>query len=55
MCSTITHRGDFVEQKQFAERLAKLRTDKGISASDMSLCLGQSYSYINKIENGTSF
>ena len=44
-----------MEQKLFAERLAKLRTDKGISARDMSLSLGQSDSYINKIENGTSF
>lgn len=35
----------------FAERLAKLRTEKGVSARDMSLSLGQSESYINKIEN----
>lgn len=35
----------------FAERLAQLRTEKGVSARDMSLSLGQSESYINKIEN----
>lgn len=32
-------------------RLIKLRTEKGISARDMSLSIGQSESYINKIEN----
>lgn len=36
----------------FAQRLAELRTEKGVSARDMSLSLGQSESYINKIENG---
>lgn len=35
----------------FPERLAQLRTQKGVSARDMSLSLGQSESYINKIEN----
>ena len=35
----------------FSERLAQLRTEKGVSARDMSLSLGQSESYINKIEN----
>lgn len=35
----------------FAERLAQLRMEKGVSARDMSLSLGQSESYINKIEN----
>lgn len=33
------------------ERIAQLRTEKGVSARDMSLSLGQSESYINKIEN----
>lgn len=33
------------------ERIAQLRTQKGVSARDMSLSLGQSESYINKIEN----
>lgn len=37
--------------QQFAERLTQLRTEKGVSARDMSLSLGQSESYINKIEN----
>ncbi|MBR1810620.1 MAG: helix-turn-helix transcriptional regulator [Clostridia bacterium] len=32
-------------------RIAELRTQKGVSARDMSLALGQSESYINKIEN----
>lgn len=32
-------------------RITELRTQKGISARDMSLSLGQSESYINKIEN----
>lgn len=36
----------------FSERLTRLRLDKGVSARDMSLSLGQSESYINKIENG---
>lgn len=35
----------------FADRLAQLRMEKKISARDMSLSLGQSASYINKIEN----
>ena len=38
----------------FCQRLAELRTNKGISARDMSLSLGQSESYINKIENKKS-
>ena len=35
----------------FPKRLAQLRQEKGVSARDMSLSLGQSESYINKIEN----
>jgi len=38
----------------FYERLTRLRTQKGVSARDMSLSLGQSESYINKIENRKS-
>ena len=38
----------------FAHRLAQLREEKGVSAQDMSLSLGQSESYINKIENRRS-
>jgi transcriptional regulator with XRE-family HTH domain len=33
------------------ERLTLLRNQKGVSAREMSLSLGQSESYINKIEN----
>ena len=35
----------------FYQRVAELRMQKGVSARDMSLSLGQSESYINKIEN----
>lgn len=35
----------------FYARLTDLRIQKGVSARDMSLSLGQSESYINKIEN----
>lgn len=40
---------DYVEV--FCKRLTALRMQKGVSARDMSLSLGQSESYINKIEN----
>ena len=40
---------DYVEF--FSNRLSQLRNNMGISARDMSLSLGQSESYINKIEN----
>ena len=36
------------------ERIAQLRTEKGVSARDMSLSLGQNSSYINRIENKKS-
>ena len=35
----------------FYRRIAELRAQKGVSARDMSLSLGQSESYVNKIEN----
>lgn len=35
----------------FPKRLSELRTQRNVSARDMSLSLGQSESYINKIEN----
>lgn len=35
----------------FSKRIGQLRIEKGVSARDMSLSLGQSESYINKIEN----
>jgi len=34
-----------------SERIAQLRTQKGVSARDMSLTLGQADNYINAIEN----
>lgn len=40
---------DYIEF--FYKRLTQLRLQKGVSARDMSLSLGQSESYINKIEN----
>lgn len=40
---------DYIEW--FYKRLTELRVQKGVSARDMSLSLGQSESYINKIEN----
>ncbi len=36
----------------FRKRLIQLRMEKGVSARDMSLSIGQSASYMNKIENG---
>lgn len=42
-------------KEEFSERLSKLRINKGISARDMSLSIGQSESYINNIENCVSF
>ncbi len=41
-----------MDEIQFALRLAKLRTLKGVSARDMSLSIGQNHAYINTIENG---
>ncbi len=39
----------------FPVRLARLRTQKGVSAREMSLSLGQADNYINSIENRKSF
>ena len=39
-------------EEDFAIRLARLRTEKGVSARDMSLSIGQNPSYINNIETG---
>ena len=41
-------------ESAFVKRLVQLRMQKGVSARDMSLSIGQSESYINKIENGAS-
>ena len=39
-------------EKDFAMRLSKLRLQKGVSARDMSLSIGQNAGYINNIETG---
>lgn len=39
----------------FSERLAYLRTAKGVSAREMSLDIGQNRNYINQIENKKMF
>lgn len=44
-----------MNEEFFRQRLLQLRNQKGVSARDMSLTLGQSESYINKIENGKAF
>jgi transcriptional regulator with XRE-family HTH domain len=43
-----------MDKEQFIERLTQLRINKGVSARDMSLSLGQSAGYINNIENGVN-
>lgn len=42
-------------EDSFIKRLVSLREQKGISAREMSLALGQNESYINRIENGKAF
>ncbi len=44
-----------VYQEAFSIRLAQLRIQKGVSARDMSLTLGQNVNYINNIETGKAF
>jgi len=39
----------------FMQRLTELRMQKGVSARDMSLSIGQSAGYINNIENGVNY
>lgn len=39
----------------FAERITFLRTEKNVSAREMSLAIGQNSSYINRIENKKAF
>lgn len=43
-----------MDEQFIKQRIAKLRTDKNISARELSLQLGQSTGYINTIENGKS-
>ena len=42
-------------EDSFIKRLASLREQKGVSAREMSLALGQNESYIHRIENGKTF
>lgn len=46
---------DYIYEKAFSNRLAQIRTKRGVSARDMSLSLGQNPGYINTIENGKAF
>lgn len=39
-------------KKDFADRLRNLRSERNISAREMSIELGQNVNYINYIENG---
>lgn len=41
-------------EQDFSLRLARLREQKGVSARDMSLSMGQNPGYINNIETGKS-
>lgn len=41
-----------MDEKDFALRLAMLRTKKNVSAREMSLAIGQNQGYINHIETG---
>lgn len=43
-----------IDEKFIKQRIAKLRTDKNISARELSIQLGQSTGYINAIENRSS-
>lgn len=44
-----------MEKAEFSRRLVQLRMNKGVSARDMSLSIGQSAGYINNIENGVNY
>ena len=44
-----------VNKQEFSARLSSLRLNKGVSARDMSLSIGQSAGYINNIENGVNY
>lgn len=43
-----------MDETFIANRLARLRTELGVSARDMSLSIGQANNYISNIENGKS-
>lgn len=42
-------------QKEVSLRLVQLRMDKGVSAGDMDLLIGQCASYNKGVENGANF
>lgn len=42
----------YIDEKFINDRIIQLRTQKGVSARDMSLSIGQNKNYINIIENG---
>ena len=44
-----------MEKADFIKRMVELRMNKGVSARDMSLSIGQSPGYINNIENGVNY
>lgn len=44
-----------MDKNEFARRMCELRQNKGVSARDMSLSIGQSAGYINNIENGVNY
>lgn len=44
-----------MEREDFCKRLTQLRMNKGVSARDMSLSIGQSPNYINGIEGGKNY
>ncbi len=44
-----------MEMDKFSRRLSVLRLAKDVSAREMSLSIGQSPNYINRIENGGNF
>ena len=44
-----------MEREDFCKRLVQLRMNKGVSARDMSLSIGQNPNYINGIESGDNY
>ena len=44
-----------MEREEFCKRLTHLRMNRGVSARDMSLSIGQSPNYINGIESGENY
>ena len=44
-----------MENREFAERLSRLRTLKEMSARELSMNLGKNPSYINRIESGKTY